>query len=138
VENPAISIFAEVIKRPLFTPSRRPPSPKPEVAASAPKPETLDLVGVIISADRRMALLRPRNKTDVLFAVEGQSIAGWEVRDIKPTQVVLGWGNDSEVIKISDSGKSSTIGNPSLSGTATLPAQRSMADAQHPIEEWPW
>jgi hypothetical protein len=138
VEKLAMSTFAEVVTRPLFTPLRRPPSPRPKVAASAPKPEILDLVGVIISADRRMALLRPRNKTEGLFAMEGQTIAGWEVRAIKPTQVVLGWGNDTEVIKISDAGKSSAIGDPSLSGTATLPAQHAIADAQHPIEEWPW
>ena len=57
-EKPAISTFAEVVERPLFTPSRRPPPPKTDstIAASSPKPETFDLIGVIISADRRMAL----------------------------------------------------------------------------------
>jgi hypothetical protein len=130
VEKPDITTFDEVVARPLFTASRRPPPPRPssEMVVGppepAPKPEIPDLIGVIISADRRMALLRPRATTEALLAMEGQTVAGWQVRAIKPTQVVLGWGNDSEVLKISDAGENSAISDTLLPDKVTLPVRR--------------
>jgi hypothetical protein len=124
-ETPEISTFNEVFTRPLFTPSRRPQSTESDVttAANQPKHETFDLIGVMISAERRMALLRARATSAVLLVIEGQSIAGWEVRAIQPTLVVLGHGDDSEVIKMSDPGNSPSASNPSRSSKTTLPAQ---------------
>jgi len=101
-EKPAISTYAEVINRPLFTPSRRPTPPKADTNVAAPKAETFDLIGVIISPGSRMALLRTLATSEVMRAVEGQNVGGWEVRSIKPTQVVLQRGAASEVLKITD------------------------------------
>jgi type II secretory pathway component PulC len=129
-EKPAISTFAEVVERPLFTPSRRPP-PKTDSnpAAIASKPETFDLIGVIISADRRMALLRTVATSEVMRAVEGQSIGGWEVRAIKPTQVVLRRGDDSEVIKIKDAASNSAVNNPSAPKSPPVSAEAGSPNA---------
>jgi hypothetical protein len=122
-EKPEMSTFNETVTRPLFTPSRRPTGSDVKSAASLPKHETFDLIGVMISADRRMALLRARATSAVLLVIEGQSIAGWEVRAIKPTLVVLGRDNDSEVIEMSDPGKNPAVHNPPRSSKTTLPAQ---------------
>ena len=146
-EKPAISTFAEVVERPLFTPSRRPPPPKTDstIAASPEKPETFDLIGVIISADRRMALLRTVASSEVMQAVEGQSIGGWEVHAIKPTQVVLRRGNDSEVIKINDAAKPSAqsspaVNNPSAPKNSSVSGEAGSPDAPTipPSPATPW
>src|SRR4029079_4865019 len=76
LEKPAISTFSEFVSRPLFTPTRRPPPTRtePNIAKTAPKPENLQLIGVIISEDERMALLQTLTTGDVTRAVEGQTV----------------------------------------------------------------
>jgi hypothetical protein len=103
IERPSISAFSEVLERPLFARSRRPPPPSVESAVKrAPKAETLDLVGIILSPTGRVALLRSQQSEDVLHVVEGQHVAGWEIRTINSTEVVLGRGDFSELLKIND------------------------------------
>jgi type II secretory pathway component PulC len=129
LEKPAISTFSEFVARPLFTPTRRPPPTKtePNIATTAPKPENLQLIGVIISEDERMALLQTPATGDVTRAVEGQTVGGWEVHAIKPAQVVLKRGNASEVVIINDAAPSSV--KPPLSGQSNSSATGSPAGA---------
>jgi type II secretory pathway component PulC len=113
LEKPAISTFAEIVERPLFTQSRRPaPKKDTKVADASSKPETFELIGVIISPGGRMALLRTLATSEIVRAVEGQNVGGWEVRAIKPTQVVLQQGDDSEVIKINEATATPAAKNP--------------------------
>ena len=138
-EKPAISTFAEIVNRRLFTRSRR-PAPKKElkVVADAPKPENLDIIGVMISPAGRMALLRTIATNEVVRAFEGQSVGGWEVSAIKPTQIVLRRGDDSEVIKMNDApppsvaNKAPNVNNPSASGVTSSPANVLCAPAEPP------
>jgi len=125
-EQPTISAFAEIVTRPLFMPSRRPQSATPDTktAVTGPRSDTFDLVGVMISANRRMALLRSRSTREVSLVIEGQKIAGWEVRTIKPTAVIIGQGDDSELIKLNDPNKKPAV-SPSPSAKTTLPAEES-------------
>jgi type II secretory pathway component PulC len=129
LEKPAISTFSEFVSRPLFTPTRRPPPTRtePNIAKTAPKPENLQLIGVIISEDERMALLQTLTTGDVTRAVEGQTVGGWEVHAIKPAQVVLKRGNASEVVMINDAAPSSV--KPPLSGQTNSSATGSPASA---------
>jgi type II secretory pathway component PulC len=129
LEKPAISTFSEFVSRPLFTPTRRPPPTRtePNIARTAPKPENLQLIGVIISEDERMALLQTLTTGDVTRAVEGQTVGGWEVHAIKPAQVVLKRGNASEVVMINDAAPSSV--KPPLSGQTNSSATGSPASA---------
>ena len=114
LQKPAISTFAEIVERPLFTQSRRPaPKKDTKVAEAAVKPETFELIGVIISPAGRMALLRTLATSEIVRAVEGQTVGGWEVRTIKPTQIVLQQGDDSQVLKINDAAASPAAKNPS-------------------------
>jgi hypothetical protein len=135
-EPPAIETFSEIVARPLFAESRRPPSKaEVKVASNEPPPETLDLIGVVISARGRMALLRTLSTSEVTRAIEGQSVGGWEVSDIKPTQVVLRRGDDSEVIKINDAAAPPAGNTPAAAGDASSPAKAS--DAAAPSEAQP-
>jgi len=113
LQKPAISTFAEIVERPLFTQSRRPaPKKDTKVAEAAVKPETFELIGVIISPAGRMALLRTLATSEIVRAVEGQTVGGWEVRTIKPTQIVLQQGDDSQVLKINDAIAPPAANNP--------------------------
>ena len=112
LQKPAISTFAEIVERPLFTQSRRPaPKKDTRVAEAAVKPETFELIGVIISPAGRMALLRALATSEIVRAVEGQNVGGWEVHTIKPTQVVLRQGDDSQMLKINDAAASPAAKN---------------------------
>lgn len=100
-----ISLFAEIIKRPLFSQSRRPPKqrpvavqvknqkPKRVVAAVTPaKPKPIDpgdytLIGVIINDDKQAAFLRAGGETHALHP--GDKIEGWTVRSIARTEIFL-------------------------------------------------
>jgi hypothetical protein len=132
-DKPPISTFAEIVERPLFAQSRRPaPKKETKVAEAAPKPETFDLIGVVISPAGRMALLRTIATSEIVRAVEGQNVGGWEVHAIKPMQVVLRRGDDSDVLKLSDAaalpaGSPAVVNNPSgmnnsASGEANSPS----------------
>jgi hypothetical protein len=133
-ENPPINKFSEFIARPLFAPSRRPPPPKTDSNSTVEvsKPESFDLVGVIISADERMALLQTLGTGEVMRAVEGQTVGGWKVQAIKPTEVELKRGNASELIKINDaavanepSAKNTT---PAFGTSSSVPAYNGIAE----------
>jgi general secretion pathway protein N len=102
-EETPLSAFAEIAARPLFSQSRRPHPPgadKGAVPVEAQDAASLRLIGVITWPDGRVALLRSGDVTEVLRAVEGQTVGGWEVRSIRPTNVVLARGTQSEVVKL--------------------------------------
>jgi hypothetical protein len=139
-EKPDISNFEEVISRPLFTQTRRPLAHTSESGA-APPPETLnfDLLGVVISPVGRTALLRPKPSGELLRVVEGQTVAGWEVRAIKPTEIVLGRGKtdaSSQVIKINEKRDKSAVMNPVVKPAPQPPAQQA-SPPETPAEEPP-
>ena len=89
-------------ERPLFSPSRRPPIPvvasAPEPAPPAPssvaKPEAPDappliLVGTVVSAQRRVAILFNRTTEKVTQVREGDEESGWRVRLVSRRSAVM-------------------------------------------------
>ena len=100
---PPLEEFSETVARPLFLPSRRPLAP----AEDAPKPAAVTrnlftLMGVIISADERMALVKRRKTGEVLRLVEGQRVDGWLVEAIMPDRVTLRQGEATEDVVLKD------------------------------------
>jgi hypothetical protein len=121
LQNPAISTFAEIVERPLFTQSRRPaPKKDTKVAEAAAKPETFELIGVIISPAGHMALLRTLATSEIVRAVEGQTVGGWEVRTINPTEIILQQGDDSQALKINDATAPPAAKNPAAPNAPTV------------------
>lgn len=88
-EMAPIEEFETVLARPLFAPSRRPP--EIDVAPSGGQAENVSLVlkGILIGEVTRLALIRPRNSSEIERLSEGQSIGGWTVSHIAPDHVVL-------------------------------------------------
>jgi general secretion pathway protein N len=92
--------FSATRERPIFSPSRRPPTPAPAYAApvavkQAPKPReperpTIALAGTIIGTDGyRVAVFRDTSTQDVVRLRLGENYRGWVVRLINPREARL-------------------------------------------------
>ena len=102
---PPLAEFSEIVSRPLFSPSRRPPEETDDSdtdAAPPPSPSRFILAGVIISAEERMVLLRRVNSTDLIRALLGQEIDGWYVVLIESDRVTLRRGDTVEIVTLQD------------------------------------
>lgn len=105
VALPPVGAFAEIVRRPLFSPSRRPPvaakpppkkkapvARKPVAKVRKPKVEpepVFELIGVIHSAGESIVLLRSDDGGQVLKFKQGDRHRGWAVDSIQPYEVVL-------------------------------------------------
>jgi len=94
---PPIAAFAEIESRPLFRPSRRPPmaaeAPK-QVEAPPPQTATASLpsytlVGVFLSDDDRVAMLKLAINNEVKTVRVGEILDSWRVAQIDDGEVVL-------------------------------------------------
>jgi hypothetical protein len=95
---PSREIFAEIATRTLFNPDRRlaaarpiAPPPAPPVPPPAPTPAFAapTLMGVLISEDKRIAVLRVAGTTEALRLAEGEGIQGWIIKHVRPDKVTL-------------------------------------------------
>lgn len=103
--NPLASLdkqsLRDMIERPLFTPSRRPPpEPAPSQAEPAfvppplppPSPDYM-LLGIIRNGDRATALLRSQSDGRNLRVEAGDTIGGWEIAAVGTVSVRLKRGD---------------------------------------------
>lgn len=92
-DMPALSRYADIEARPLFSPTRRPPPPdqEPTVEEDEPAPVSRDLVlrGVATAGTDRVALIEERASRELVRATEGQSVGGWRVTSIEEQAVEL-------------------------------------------------
>ena len=97
-----VRALAATRDRPLFSASRRPPSPvipeAPEpaprsmpVAIKAAEPERppVILVGTIVNADMRIAVLLDQTTQLVVHVREGDEQSGWRVKAVSPRLAVM-------------------------------------------------
>jgi len=106
IQDPSFSMpplrnFSGVLSRPLFSETRRPPL-QPAVAADA-RAATFTLVGTILSAQERHALVEHGQPARLERISEGQDIDGWTVEQILPDRVVFGRADARIEIKAKDS-----------------------------------
>ena len=89
-------------ERPLFSPSRRPPAPVIAVAPApaarpapiaagpaAPEPPPLALVGTVVGAQKRIAILFNLTTRQVTHVREGEEESGWRVRLVSPRSAIV-------------------------------------------------
>jgi type II secretory pathway component PulC len=76
--------YAEVVTRPLFSPTRRPP-----VVVGPGNLSEFKLTGTIISPQGRYALLSQRSRSKIERIVQGQTFQGWRVKSIDSDHVIL-------------------------------------------------
>ena len=89
---PALSTYAEVLSRPLFSPTRRPAEEAP--AATAPT-TPMTLIAILISRRGPHALVRHGNPPQLDRIVEGETIEGWTAEAIKADRVIFRRGADT-------------------------------------------
>ncbi len=110
---PPINDFLEMVARPLFSQERRPPPAAPaEPAATNPVNPTTPVqsggqqflvMGIIITDQEKVALLKPRRgKAEVFRVKEGEIVTGWRVTKITPEAVTITKGQRSDRLKLSD------------------------------------
>ncbi len=94
---PGEEAFVEALERPVFSPTRRavraPDSGMPALTSA-----DFSLVGVVISPDERVALVKPRNGGELARLHEGDTLAGWLAVSIAPDRVVFRNGATEEEI----------------------------------------
>lgn len=84
--------YAEVVERPLFDVSRRPP-PKPE-----PEPETpvqfnqLELEGIVKTADGSLAIIYDKRQRQTLRLARGEKLGPWALVEIRADGITFGKG----------------------------------------------
>ena len=99
VSTPAPEAFAEIDARPMFSPTRK------SVAAAATggaalQPPDVTLVGIIVDAKDRLAMLRtPAAPYANAFHV-GATISGWQLSEIAPDRIVLSAGGARDEIRL--------------------------------------
>jgi general secretion pathway protein N len=87
----ALSALQETRTRPIFSPSRRPPSLPVVAAPPPPKPPApkepdhlkLTLLGTVIGASDRIGIFVDENSKDVLRIRSGGSHAGWTLHSVQ-------------------------------------------------------
>lgn len=94
--------FAQLVTRPPFSPSRRPPRAKPAPAPAAQKPEPVahplvtepqvTLVGILINAGKSIAMVRKPGAEELLRLAKGEQLDGWQVEGVLPDRLVLSHG----------------------------------------------
>jgi len=102
-EMPALSLYADITARPLFSPDRRPPAVEetPSVKAE-PAPVSRDLVlrGVATAGKERVALIEERATGKLVRVSEGQSVGGWRLVAIEQEAVELEGRDDRLVLEV--------------------------------------
>ncbi len=92
--------FLEVLERPLFSPTRRPPA-EGTVAVASSEPELeVTLVGVIISSEEQIAIVKPKDGSRLLRLSVGDSFQGWAVESIEPSRIIFRRGDIEEHIEL--------------------------------------
>ena len=95
--------YQEIIERPLFLESRRPPPPEPEtppepiVEAPPVEEETLILQGVILITGAEMALLQIEETGKVVRLRVGEDVNDWTLQSIAANSITL--SKEGEAVK---------------------------------------
>ena len=90
---PNAAAYREMVERPLFTVTRRPPEVPPEQTAQAPVPpaRTPDwkLVGTVVTEGQNHALFWDQKGRRFVRVAPGDTMDGWEVAQIDKDQVLV-------------------------------------------------
>ena len=90
VKMPSAKEYVEIVRRPIFSPNRRPAQVSGDIQLQTVAFElNLKLIGIIISSGEPIAIVSPGNSTSFVRLTEGDSYQGWVVAGIEPQRVTL-------------------------------------------------
>jgi hypothetical protein len=121
--------FVEVLARPLFSRTRRPPAQVGQLPASS----SLTLVAIVISDDERHALLGSGQPLKTTRVREGDEIAGWTVEAIRPDKVIVRRADAREEVTPKGFGRVNTT--KPLPTTPIVPSRGQIRPQQRPAHD---
>lgn len=90
-----LSQFAEILERPIFLESRRMPIDVVEAPAPTPSvPLRLELEGIAMVADTRIAVLRDASTKSLIQLAEGSEHNGWTLESVSAGQARFSRGDE--------------------------------------------
>ncbi len=92
-----IENFQAILERPIFSPSRRPPSV--ELPATTGDVAFV-LKGILIDEDERTALFRSQRSGELMRLREGDKVEGWILVRIESNQVVVASGEIEKILEL--------------------------------------
>ena len=112
-DAPSLDSLGATRARPLFSASRRPPAPAlvpvpvlPRAVAPPPlPPPNVQLSGVILGADKQVALLKRLGSPTALSVAVGGLVEGWTVTAIGARAVVLQRNDRSVTVALPEPGR---------------------------------
>ncbi|MGQ0676966.1 MAG: hypothetical protein ACT4N4_12890 [Rhodospirillales bacterium] len=114
LDLPPVESFAETLNRPLFTATRRPPSPLDVLQGqrAAPTPAATKgekvilgkyvLRGVVVTPERKLLLLKQLSTGKSLRLGEGDALEDWRIASITAEHLVLARGDKQERVSLKD------------------------------------
>ena len=102
---PGLETYAETIARPLFSSTRRPPPEekgKPKAKSAGPNAIDIVLMGIIITPESRIALIKEKKAREVIRLTVGEVVDTWRVEKILPDRVIFRSGKVTEEVRIED------------------------------------
>jgi len=120
---PLEQTYTEVLARPLFVPTRRlSPPTLADVPQSVMRKGQFILLGVILTKDKNIALLREIANGKTLRAEQGKEINGMLLEKLEPEKITLKQGDDYEEVILKIKPMQSLPQHPAPVGTPA-PAQ---------------
>lgn len=111
-------------ERPIFSPSRRPPPPRPTYVAPVavrqpaklPEPErpAVSLIGTVIGTDVQIAVFREKATQNVVRLRLGEEHQGWVLRLVKAREVTLVKGVEQTLVLKPPSGEAPAVRGPTV------------------------
>lgn len=132
---PALRDFDEVLARPVFSETRRPPAPETAaLGVSAP----FALVGVVLSAKEHHALLEHGQPPHVDRVAEGQEVDGWTLEAVRLDRVVLRRGDNRVEVKAKDKASASVASSRRAApGSPPAPSRAAQVPPAPPAGQFP-
>lgn len=93
---PPVSMFNEILERPLFTNGRLPPDEPIQTVDNQPKVQLkLRLEGIASAGDKSFALVRDLSNNQLLRLQQGMQHQGWTVKEVKQGSAEFTRGQES-------------------------------------------
>ncbi len=92
--------FSAILERPLFSPTRRPPAEGTVTIESGPPELEVTLVGIIISSEEQIAIIKPKGGSKFVRLSEGDNFQGWTLETIEPDRITFRRGDIEEHIEL--------------------------------------
>ena len=128
--------YAAVLERPLFAPDRRAHTPDTKavekaVAPAIPQLPHVQLKGVIITPEQKIAVLENDPDQKIIYIQQGEEISGWHVSKLTKDKIVLSYGTTKHEFLLRN--YSSSTGT--ISGSPATPALGDLGSVLSTIQQ---